>query len=150
MNYIIQGHTLTLTTILLDLNGTTSVHGKVPRGVAKRIRKLKQQGFSVLLITGDQRGDAAATARKLDCKMLIAKNSEEKAKIARQFTNMVAIGNARIDYGLFMHAQLAIATLQAEGIHADIINHVDIIVPSIIDALDLLLIPTSLVGTMKE
>ncbi len=150
MEYIIQGHTLSLNTILLDLNGTLTVHGRLPCGVRRRLRKLERAGFSILLVSGDQRGTAARFAKRLHLKLIIARTSDEKEKIAKKYKNAVAIGNARIDLGLFKHAKCSIATLQAEGIHADIISAVDIIVPSVKDALDLLLIPDGLIGTMKE
>jgi soluble P-type ATPase len=61
-----------------------------------------------------------------------------------------AIGNARIDIGTFKHAKLAIMTLQAEGIHAGAIKYAHIILPSIIDALDLFLNPNSLCATLRK
>ena len=139
-------------TIFLDLNGTLTIRGKLPRGVRSKIRKLKQQGIKCILISGDQRGTASQFAESLGIELIIAKNSLEKAKIISSHGphTSAAVGNARIDSGLFRKAALAIATLQGEGIHAAIIKDVDIIVPSILDALDLLLDKDSLEATLKK
>ena len=61
-----------------------------------------------------------------------------------------AIGNARIDIGKFKHAKLSIATLQAEGIHTEILKYVDVIVPTINDALDFFLDEDTFKGTMRK
>ena len=60
-----------------------------------------------------------------------------------------AIGNARIDMGTFKQAKVSIATLQAEGIHTEILEHVDIIVPSILDALNFFLDEHTFSSTMR-
>ncbi len=150
MKYVIQGHTLLLDTILLDLNGTLTVHGKLACGLRKRLVKLQRLGFKIILTSGDQRGTATRFAKKLGIEVVIAQHSLNKEKAVRKYHHAVAIGNARIDYGIFKHAKLSIATLQSEGIHASILPHVDILVPHVKDALDLLLIPDSLISTLKE
>jgi soluble P-type ATPase len=142
---------ITLDTIILDLNGTLAVDGKLVDGVIERIAKLKELGFAMHLITGDQRGTAALQAVSLGIELMFAKTTEEKAVCSKKLTKetTVAIGNARIDIGTFEHAKVRIATLQKEGIHAAILAHVDIIVPSINDALDLLINPDAFNATMR-
>lgn len=140
-----------INTVILDLNGTLAVNGSLVAGVGERITTLKKLGFTLYLITGDQRGTAAQQAAELGITLMFAKNTAEKAECSRQlpFENTVAIGNARIDIGTFNNAKIRIATLQKEGIHASIIEHVDLIVPSIIDALDLLINPDAFNATMR-
>jgi len=60
-----------------------------------------------------------------------------------------AIGNARIDIGTFKHAKLSIATLQSEGIHAEILKYVDVVVSSINDALDFFIDKNTFSATMR-
>jgi len=48
-----------INTIVLDLNGTLSVNGKIPNGVKERIQQIKSLGIKVILFTGDQRGTAS-------------------------------------------------------------------------------------------
>lgn len=144
--------TLVIRTIFLDLNGTLTQKGRMPKGVRSRIRKLKSMGINCVLISGDQRGNASQFAESLGIELIIAKNSADKAKVVAGHgpETSVAIGNARIDSGMFKKAAISIATLQSEGIHASIIKDVDIIVPSVVDALDLFIDTDSLAATLKK
>jgi len=149
---ISQGKVLEIDTVVLDLNGTLSVNGKVPSGAKERLDKLVALGFRIILFTGDQRGTAEELCNDLGIEYTVTKTGEEKEKemLKLDVEKCVAIGNARIDIGTFKHARLSILTLQAEGIHASAIKHADIIVPSILDALDLLMNKDSLCATLKE
>ncbi|MBN1175022.1 HAD family hydrolase [Candidatus Woesearchaeota archaeon] len=153
MKYTLQHNVeMELNTIVLDLNGTLSVHGKIVEGVQSRISNLKNLGFKIILLTGDQRGTAKNIASDLGIEVLVAGTETQKEHAMKKFDKdtTVAIGNARIDIGMFRHAKLRIATLQGEGIHPKILTNVDIIVTSINDALDLLLKVDSLAATLKE
>jgi soluble P-type ATPase len=140
-----------LNTIVLDLNGTLSVNGKLVDGVVERIGKLKELGYKIYLFSGDIRGTAADIAKALDIELKYASTTYEKDKLSRDlnFDSTVAIGNARIDIGTFKNAKVSIATLQGEGIHFGVLNNVDILVSSINDALDLLIEPKIFEATMR-
>jgi soluble P-type ATPase len=153
MKYIIPHvGTIEIDTIVLDLNGTLSVHGRMVEGAQKRIGMLKKLGFKIILFSGDQRGHAADLCKRLGIEFRKAETSADKEKffLGLDTDHTAAIGNARIDIGKFKHAKLSIATLQAEGIHVGILPHVDIIVPTINDALDLFLDPNALIATMRK
>ena len=60
-----------------------------------------------------------------------------------------AIGNGRIDVMMFDQVKLAIAVLQAEGLHPNALHSAHILVQSIHDALDLLLKPERLIATLR-
>jgi P-type E1-E2 ATPase len=140
-----------LKTIVLDLNGTLAVKGKIVSGVKNRLRELKKMGYSMVFFSGDQRGNAQELADTLGIEFRKALNSAEKEKHLLQMESdkTVAIGNARIDIGMFKHAKVSIATVQAEGIHSGILNYVDIIVPCITDALDILIDENTFSATMR-
>lgn len=143
---------LEINTIIIDLNGTLAVNGKVATDVKERINSLQNDyGFQIVLLSGDQRGNGSQIAEELGIKFHKAKSQAEKEQICLEYDcdKLAAIGNARIDIGTFKQAKLAIATLQGEGIHTAIIPHIDIIVPSIANALDLFLDPDTLKATMK-
>ena len=55
-----------------------------------------------------------------------------------------------VSIGKFKHAKLSIATLQAEWIHTGILKYVDIIVPSIVNALDFFLDTSTFQATMRK
>lgn len=141
-----------LNTIVLDLNGTLAVKGELVPGVSERIAKLKEMGFRIVLFSGDQRGNAGKITGDLGIELIKASTTEEKEKetLKLDTKRLVAIGNARIDIGTFKSAALRIGTLQAEGIHTGILPFVDILVPSINDALDLLLDENSFCATMRK
>lgn len=65
-------------------------------------------------------------------------------------TTCAAIGNGLIDHLKMKAVQLAIVTLQSEGVHRKILECADIIVPSILDALDLFLKPERLIATLRK
>lgn len=152
MKYTTNHEQWELDTIVIDLNGTLSVKGKIPYGVWWRIRRLRRMGFEILLLTGNQRHNAAFIAHHLGMTFVEAHNAKEKGKAMRHLPskNIVAIGNARIDIETFKNAKISIATLQDEGIHPEILKYVDILVPSINAALDVLIDPDTFAATMKK
>jgi len=149
--HIPKGETLEINTIVLDLNGTLTVKGILENSTIELIKQLQNNSFRLVLISGDIRGNAKTIADKLGMDLYLGSTSDEKAAQMQQFdkNKTAAIGNARIDIGTFENAVLSIATLQSEGIHTAIINHVDIIVPSIDDALRLFIDKKSLEGTLR-
>ena len=147
-----QGESFEITTIVLDLNGTLSVNGKISDKTKSLISKLKELNYRIVLISGDIRGNAKIIAKELGIEILLGKTSDEKVKQMYNFDieKTASIGNARIDIGTFINSKLSIATLQSEGIHTGILKYVDIIVPSIEDALNLFIDKKSLEGTLRE
>lgn len=141
-----------INTIVLDLNGTLAVQGKIVNGAKERLRKVNDLGIRVLLFTGDARGNANSFCSELGIEFKKAGSQREKEQFFLELDTKktAAIGNARIDNGNFKHAKLSIATLQAEGIHTGILKHVDIIVLSINDALDLFLDVDTMKATMRK
>jgi P-type E1-E2 ATPase len=139
-------------TIVLDLNGVLSVNGKIPRGAKKRLKKLRELGYKIILFTGNQRGHADKICGKLGIEYEVTPSAKEKetAILKHDPKTCAAIGNARIDIGTLKHAKVSVLTIQAEGIHTETIKYADIIVPSINDALDLFINKDSFLGTMKK
>lgn len=153
MEFVLNtGKKIELDSIALDLNGTLAVGGLIKETTKQRISLLKKKGFNFFLISGDARGNASKIAEELGINLFIAKNSREKLTAVKKIPskNIIAIGNARIDLGMFKKAKLKIITLQAEGIHTSIILKADIIVPNINDALDLFIDEKRFLSTMKK
>lgn len=152
MKFKSQNKTYEINTIILDLNGTLSVKGKVPKGVLPRIKKLKKLNYKLILFTGDQRGTAKAICKKLNIDYKITKTSKDKEREIKKLkpSTCAAIGNARIDISTFKLSKIAIATLQAEGIHTKVLKHIDLLVPTITEALDLFIDLDSMIATLKQ
>lgn len=140
-----------INTIVFDLNGTLQVKGQIPEGVKPRLKKLSDLGFELIFFSGDARGNALEIAKELGINFIKTVSGIEKEQAFLKYdpSTTAAIGNARIDIGKFKHAKLSIATLQSEGIHTGILEHVDVIVPTIIDALDFFLDEGTFKGTMR-
>jgi len=138
---------LEIKTVVLDLNGTIVVRGQLVEGVKERVDTIKQKGLRVVLFSGDTRGNAEMLAGELDIEFIRAGTAEEKgAEISKlDSETCAAIGNGLIDV-----AKLAIVTLQAEGIHTKALLAADVVVPSINDALDLLIDENSLIATLRS
>jgi len=143
---------LKLETIVLDLNGTLAVHGKVVEGAPERIAKLKEKGYKIILFSGDTRGNAQKLADGLGIEFIRAGTDDEKLREIEKLNpeTCVAIGNGLIDLKKIQKAKLAIVTLQAEGVHTKTLMEADIIVPTINDALDLLIDENNLVATLRR
>lgn len=153
MQYDIPGQgQLVIKTIILDLNGTLSVAGVVPEGVKQRLDKLKELGFKILFFTGNTRGDADTLAAQLGIEWKLAKTGEDKRDLAHELDpeTCASIGNGLIDLELMKTVKLGIVTLQAEGVHVQTLMNSDIVVPTINDALDLLIDRQRLIATLRK
>ena len=143
--------TINIENIVLDLNGTLAVNGRVSEKTKQLVLELKQLKYRVVLISGDIRGNAAEIAKELDLELFLGANSFAKAEQMQRFDKerTAAIGNARIDIGTFQNAKISIATIQSEGIHTGILQYVDVLVPTIEDALGLFIDVKSLEATLR-
>lgn len=153
MVYDIPGNgSLELKTIILDLNGTISVRGQLVEGVAERLSKLKTLGYKAVLFTGNTRGDADKIASYLGIEWMQARTAADKKNEALKLepASCVSIGNGLIDLGLMKAVALRIVTLQSEGVHVQTLLVSDVVVPTILDALDMLIDPDILIATLRK
>ncbi|MDB5169929.1 MAG: haloacid dehalogenase [Candidatus Saccharibacteria bacterium] len=142
---------LTIETIILDLNGTLSVAGVIPEGVKERLQKLRSADYKIVFFTGNTRNDADELSRELGIEWRLAADATAKKNLAAEFNaeTCVSIGNGLIDLELMKTVALRIVTLQAEGVHIQTLLNSDIVMPSINDALDLLIDPQRLIATLR-
>ncbi len=143
---------LELKTIILDLNGTISVRGQLVEGVAERLAKLKELGYKTVLFTDNTRGDADKIADFLGIGWTQARTAEDKKNEALKLgpETCVSIGNGLIDLELMKAVALRIVTLQSEGVHVQTLLASDVVVPTIPDALDMLIDSDTLVATLRR
>lgn len=150
MQYITNSWTYDLHTMVIDLNGTLTVGGMLDIAIVPLLKQLKEDGWTLCLLTGNQRWNADMFSKYgLDIVKVANAAEKEEYILSLDVDWCVAIGNARIDIGMFKHAKVSVATLQAEWIHTDILSHVDIIVPSMLNALELFIDPNRFAATMK-
>jgi len=143
---------LEIKTIILDLNGTLTIGGKIVPGVKKRLLKLKKKGLRLIFFSGDTRGNAYNIAKSLGIEFIKAAHGEEKKKEAEKLNpeSCAAIGNGLIDLLKMKTVKLGIVTLQAEGVHIKTLLAADIVVPTINDALDLFIDVSRLIATLRK
>lgn len=145
---------LSLTQLVLDLNGTIACDGEVLPGVAERVAALAGQ-LEITLLTADTHGRAAATAAALGTALArIARGDEtaQKALFVRTAgaEHVVAIGNGANDAEMLRTAALGIAVVGEEGLALEALLAADLVVPGITAALDLLLVPARLQATLRH
>lgn len=145
---------LALEHLVLDFNGTLAVDGRMIAGVRPRLRRLAR-GLRVHVLTADTFGSAGREVAGLPCtlKVLDARDQDRaKARYVRALgaRRTVCIGNGRNDRGMLRAARLGIALIQGEGASAEALRAADLVAPSVLDALDLLLKPQRLVASLRS
>lgn len=137
--------------LVLDFNGTLAAGGALLPGVRPRLVKLARLvGISVL--TADTFGTAQATLRSAHVSVRIVRTGQDKSTIVLRCRKdgVVVIGNGNNDVPMFRRATLRIAVLGPEGMAPELLEHADVVVPSIRDALDLLLDSKRLTATLRR
>ena len=146
--------TLRLSTAIVDFNGTLARDGRLHDGVADRLRALAQQ-LAIHVVTADTTRTARASLEGLPVQVHIVQDTGQTAA-KRAFLEacdsqqVVAIGNGRNDEALLDAAELSIVVIGDEGCSAKTLAVADIACTNILDALDLLLIPTRLIATLRS
>ncbi len=146
-------HVLTLQHLVLDLNGTLAKDGVLLPGVEERLTELKSL-LDIHLITADTHGGGEEAARVLGVqfhKMQPGPGGPQKKTLVLSLgaSEVVAIGNGVNDAIMLKEAGLGIAVNGGEGAAVTAILAADIYIPSILDALDLLLHPDRIKATLR-
>ncbi len=147
------GKILNLLHLVLDYNGTIACDGRLIDGVAERLASLGQH-MEVHVLTADTFGSVEQQLAKINCRLsIIPREHQDQAKknyvqhLAVE--NCVCIGNGRNDSLMLKEAALGIAIVQTEGAAVEAVIAADVVVCSILDALDLLLHPLRLAATLR-
>ena len=145
---------LDLEHLVLDFNGTLAIDGRLLPGVKRRLDRLTRT-LHIHVMTADTFGKARTSLASVDCRLeILAGGAEERAKAAyvrRLGADRVAcIGNGRNDRLMLRTARLGLAVIQAEGAAAQTLAAADLVLPSIIDALDLFRKPRRLVAALRS
>jgi P-type E1-E2 ATPase len=145
---------LRLQYLVLDLNGTIALDGKLIPGVSRRLEKLNTL-LEPWLVTADTQGTLSELAAGLKVKTKRLGSGDE-AEQKRAFIEelgaegVVAVGNGANDALMLRRACLGIGVMGHEGLAAECLGASDVIVPGIESALDLLLFPRRLLATLRR
>jgi P-type E1-E2 ATPase len=145
---------LVVHTLLLDLNGTVAIDGHLLPGVAERVQRLSAQ-LRVIVASGDTFGTAEAVARQLDVERRQLEPTDQgsqKAALVEELgaAGAVVIGNGANDAEALRAAALGVCVIGPEGAARDAMLAADVMVADPLAALDLLLEPLRLVGTLRR
>jgi P-type E1-E2 ATPase len=140
--------------VVLDVNGTIAVDGRLVEGVAKRVAELRRS-VEVHMLTADTRGRQQVIDAQLGmqaARITPQDEAAQKASFVRELggESVCAVGNGANDAGMLREAELAIAVLGEEGLAVETLNAADAVVPSVTVALDLLLKPLRLMATLRR
>ncbi|MCS7061896.1 MAG: HAD hydrolase family protein [Anaerolineae bacterium] len=146
--------TLVLQNLVLDMNGTLALDGRLLAGVAERIARLRES-LAISLISADTHGGLEHNAAVLGVQAIRLKPGDEAQQKAAWVESLgaasvVAIGNGANDVEMLRTAALGIAVLGEEGLAAECLLAADVVVPSIVAALDLMLSPRRLIATLRR
>ncbi|NLO21138.1 MAG: ATPase P [Syntrophomonadaceae bacterium] len=145
--------TLQLKNLLLDLNGTLAVDGKLINGVKEKIELLKDT-LQIYILTADTYGAGREIAKELEVNWVMVDpedGAQHKLGILNSMPahNCVAIGNGYNDRLMLSRAALSIVVIEAEGCSMQALQAADIAVHSINDALNLLINPLRVIATLR-
>lgn len=141
--------------LVLDVNGTLTRDGELLPGVEERLRSLRSN-LEIRLVSSDTFGrlDAIAARLNLPATRLSAglPEPEQKARFVEQLgaASVIAVGNGANDAGMLRAAAIGIAVVGPEGCAVEAILAADVMVTSILDALDLIRSPARLAATLRR
>ena len=152
--YIPERGTLNLEHLVLDVNGTLALDGKLIKGVASLLTRLGKQ-IEIHLITADTHGQQAVIDRQLSLTAVRLKpggEAEQKADFVRRLGSerVAAIGQGANDSGMLNAAALGIAILGREGLAVTTMQSADLVLPDILTALELFEKPLRIVASLRK
>ena len=140
--------------LILDLNGTISVDGRIVRGVKEKLGELSGE-LEITVVTADTNRNAERLLADLPVFVhTIRENQENEQKLEivleKGKDNTVSIGNGCNDVSMLRESAIGICIVGREGASAEALMASDVVVPTINDALDLLLKPHRLRATLRR
>jgi len=151
----IPGHgDFVLNHAVLDVNGTLATDGRLLKSVEPRLIALADK-IELHLLTADTHGrqsEIDAQLKLVATRVQPGNESGQKTEFVQSLgsESVVAIGNGANDIGMLKAAAIGIAVLGEEGLSVEAMLAADVLCPSIVDALDMLLIPQRLRATLRR
>jgi len=148
-----SGEKLSIEHLVLDLNGTLALDGRIKPGVADLLRQLAAN-LQVHVVTAGTFGGVEQEVQGIPCRLSILHGADQTGQKARYVEDLGAertacIGNGRNDRAMLEKAGLGILVIQEEGAAIDSLLAADVACRDIQEALQLLLHPLRLVATLR-
>ena len=144
----------TITNVVVDLNGTIAVDGKIIQDVKEKVAMLSQK-VDIFLVTADTNKNAERLVRDLPVTLYKIREAEEddqklRVVLKQGKNNTVSIGNGCNDVSMLKESAIGICIVGGEGASTEAMMASDLVVATINDALDLLLKPHRLRATLRR
>jgi soluble P-type ATPase len=139
--------------LVLDLNGTFSLDGRIIQGVKRRMNHIAEK-LDIHILTADTFGQAVEICSELPVTLhIIQEENQVEAKrkyLSELPLNCIAVGNGRNDAGMLADATIGIVVIGPEGASSEAVRAADAVVTNINDALDLVIYPERLKATLRS
>jgi len=145
---------LVIENVLLDVNGTLALDGRLLEGVAARIAQLREL-TRVVIVTADTHGGAIGLGEDLGLEVMVLDPGDGASQKLQSLHRLgpdktATIGNGSNDALMLERSALGICVVGKEGASAEALLKADIVVTDICDALDLLLNPRHITATLRK
>jgi P-type E1-E2 ATPase len=145
---------LQLQHLVCDVNGTLALDGQLLDGVKQRLTGLRDR-LTLHLLTADTHGKQINIDQQLGTKAVripMGDEAGQKANYVRDLgvRSVVAIGQGANDAGMLQEAGLGICVLSREGTAVETLVNADLVVSSILEALELLEKPLRIVASLRK
>jgi soluble P-type ATPase len=145
---------LRLTYLVMDYNGTLAVDGRLIDGVQPLLRELSEK-LVLHVLTADTFGIAEKGLAGVPCELSVLPATDQQERKLEFIKSLgagetVAIGNGRNDRLMLRDAVLGIAVILEEGACTETLMAADVVCPSILSALELVLNPLRLTATLRS
>lgn len=136
--------------LILDVNGTLAMDGRLIDGVDERLRVLRER-VKIHLLTAGTFGVMREVEETLGLSATRISGGAAKTAFVKQVgaASVIAVGNGTCDAGMLAAAALGIAVVGPEGLAREALESADVVAPDIFTALDLPLHPKRLVATLR-
>ncbi len=140
--------------LVCDVNGTLAVDGKLLDGVSRALSALADR-LDIHLVTADTHGRQEVIDRQLGLTAVRLQAGDESAQKAAYVRGLgadtvIAVGQGANDAGMLEVAGLGICVLSPEGAALPTLLAADLVVPGILEALELLEKPLRIVATLRK
>lgn len=140
--------------VVFDYNGTLAVDGRLIDETKELLARLKKL-TNVYILTADTYGTVEKECSSLGIKIMLfpsERAGEAKKEIVEGLgaEQTLCVGNGFNDIDMCKIAALSIAVIEKEGCCGRLLPHVDIVVTSIVDALEIILKPDRLKATLRS
>jgi len=145
---------LSITDIVMDYNGTIAVDGHPVEGLKDRFEYLDNY-LNLHVITADTHGTVVEKLKDYKCRLTVISGENQDRLKSEYIRNLgadssVSIGNGKNDSMMLKCSKVGIAVVMEEGCAIDSLLSSDIVVRSVLDALDLFINQSRIRATLRN